>query len=160
KIAVRGARRISLDETARTRPRKCVRGFVIDRRIRFHLHDYPGALAPNQSCADELARTPERIALKECGADNLLSAFLSLVGPSHYSVSEETPVALNKERGLRSGVLAAVCRFAFDLPSSSPSPSRWRSDPYACLYSCDHRDLIMEHLPHETNSSACRKPES
>ena len=84
-IDVRRARFVTLDKAARARPRKSVRGFVIDCRIRFHLDDDPGAFAPNQFSADKFARTRKRIAFEESGADNFVSGVFSFVVPLHYS---------------------------------------------------------------------------
>ena len=56
---------VSLDKSARARPRKGVRGFVIDCRVRFGLDNDPGAIAPDQLRADEFARARKRIALKK-----------------------------------------------------------------------------------------------
>ena len=91
-INVRRARFVALDKAASARARKCVRGFVIDCRIRFHLDDNSGALAPNQFGADKFARTGKRIAFKKWGADNLLSALLRLILPLHYSISAKPPL--------------------------------------------------------------------
>src|SRR6266568_7732626 len=65
KVNVGGTCFVTLDKTARTWPRKSVRGFVIDCCIGFHFDDDPGAIAPDQFGADEVARTTERIALKK-----------------------------------------------------------------------------------------------
>ncbi len=70
KIDVRCARLVPLDKAARAGPRKRVRGFIIDFRIRFHLDDRPGTVAPNQFFPDKLARTRKRIASEERGANN------------------------------------------------------------------------------------------
>src|SRR5216110_1122720 len=65
KVNVGGTRFVPLDKTARTWPRKSVRGFIVDRRVCFHLDDDPSAIAPNQFSADEFARATERIKLKK-----------------------------------------------------------------------------------------------
>src|SRR5438874_13778266 len=65
KVNVGGTCFVTLDKTARTWPRKGVRGFVIDCRIGFHFDHDPGAIAPYQFGADEVARATERITLKK-----------------------------------------------------------------------------------------------
>src|SRR4029450_7666500 len=62
---------ISLDKAASARPCKGMRGLVVDCRVRFHLHNHPRAVAPNQFRADQLARTSERITFKKRGTHNL-----------------------------------------------------------------------------------------
>src|ERR1700756_3183523 len=71
KVNVGGTRFVPLDKTTRTWPRKSVRGFVVDRRIRFHLDDDSGAIAPDQFRADEVACATDRIALKKWTANKL-----------------------------------------------------------------------------------------
>src|SRR6266481_7296192 len=61
-IDVRRARFVALDEAARARARKRVRGFVIDCRIRLYLDHDPGAFVPNQFSADKFAPTRKWIA--------------------------------------------------------------------------------------------------
>src|SRR6266516_2722737 len=121
-IDVRRACFVALDEAARARARKGVRGFIIDCRIRFHLDDDPGAFAPNQFSADEFARTRQRIALEESGADNLLSALLWLVVPLHYSISAKAASPLSEGERIEVRSLIAIGVSCFNLPSSSPSP--------------------------------------
>src|SRR5215472_17759328 len=87
---------VALDETACAGPRKSMRGFVVHCRIRFRLDDDPGAFAPNQFGADELARALERIAFKKSRADNLLTGLLNSVGPIHYTISEDPPLWLEQ----------------------------------------------------------------
>src|SRR6516225_4526305 len=85
KVNVGGTRFVPLDEAARTWPRKSMRGFVIDRRICFYLDDDPRAIAPNQFCADEFARTCVRITLKKPSSKHPAS-HISRVGTALYSV--------------------------------------------------------------------------
>ena len=56
-IDVGRSRFVAFDKAARARPRKSVRGLIIDCRIRFHFDDDPRTLAPNQFSADKFART-------------------------------------------------------------------------------------------------------
>src|SRR6266498_367063 len=62
---------ISLDKAASTRPCKRMRSLVVDCSVRFHLHNEPRAIAPNQFRADQLARTSERITSEKRRAHNL-----------------------------------------------------------------------------------------
>jgi len=71
-IDVSCARFVALDKPARARARKCVRGFVVNCPIRFHLDDDPGAFAPDQFSADKFASTRKRIAPEEKNARTTL----------------------------------------------------------------------------------------
>ena len=117
-IDVRRARFIALDKAARAWPCKSVRGFVIDRRIRFHFDDDPGAFIPNQFGANKFARTGKRITFEKMCADNSLA----ICSASPLEQEERTEVR---------GFSSFIHKMAFELPSSSPSPSGGRSDPYA-----------------------------
>ena len=122
---------VTVDKTARARARKCVRGFVIDCRIRFHLDDDPGAFAPNQFSADKFARTDKRIALKESGADNLLSALLRLAVPRSLFNPGKAASPLSKGERIEVRGLIAVGVSCFRPTLIVPfSPPRGRSDPY------------------------------
>jgi hypothetical protein len=71
KVNVGGTCFVAFDKAARTWPRKSMRGFVIDRRICFHLDDDPTAMAPDQFSADEFARTGEWITLEKWTTNKL-----------------------------------------------------------------------------------------
>src|SRR6516225_3907562 len=98
KINVRGTRFVPLDEAARTWPRESVRGFVINRRICFHLDDDSGAIAPDQFRADEVARATERITLKKWTTNKL---FLRRRGRSLHIRLKYLPLCKRPAMSLR-----------------------------------------------------------
>src|ERR1051325_2171337 len=71
-IDIGGTGMISFDKTARARPCKGVRGLVVNCCVRFHLDNDSRTIAPNQFCADQLARASERITFKKTRANNLV----------------------------------------------------------------------------------------
>jgi hypothetical protein len=117
-IDVRRARFVALDKAARARPRKGMRGFIIDCRIRFHLDDDPGAFVPNQFSADKFARTRKRIALEKSGADNLLRSVVLL--PYSISAKAASPLSNGERIEVRGLIAVGVSCFrpALILPFS------------------------------------------
>src|SRR6266508_1290545 len=124
---------ISLDKAASTRPCKRMRSLVVGCSVRFHLHNEPRAIAPNQFRADQLARTSERITFEKRHAHNLahdrgapylmhrcslsISIVLSIRSASTMSPFPVIVVARNIELEMASSVASITDRNSGDIAS-------------------------------------------